>query len=163
MKPLTIIAQEIHKLQTKKPCVIVAIDGRSGSGKSSFAKKLQEFLPESRIVHLDEFDLYEGSPNIQRLIEKVISPLITNSKKAEIVILEGVFALREKLLAYYDYKIWVDCPKEIGFERGLKRDIALNGIDNSDRWRDYWLPKEEEYIASENPHAKADVVVDGNM
>src|SRR5258708_5064699 len=135
------IVEKINDIAQKKKTVLIAIDGRSGSGKSSLAAKLQDKLRSVKIYHLDEFDLYED--NTQKVIDNLIKPIQSADKK-EIIVLEGIFALRHELEGYYDYKIWVECPTEIGFQRGLQRDINLNAIDNSKKWTTYWLPKEKE-------------------
>jgi len=117
-------------------------------------------LKNSKVIHLDEFDMYEEE-NVQRVVDEVIKPLKLTDK-SQIVILDGVFSLHSKLEPYYDYKIWIDCPVMVGYKRGLKRDIDYNGIDNSDKWEGYWLPKEEAYIRKEEPREKADCVIDGS-
>ena len=150
------IVEKIKDLAVKSNTVVVAIDGRSGSGKSSLAQKLLEQLPGSKVVHLDVFDLYERESNIQKVVDEVLK-----QSGDGITIVEGIFALSQKLTPYYDLKIWIECPKEVGFKRGLQRDIDLNGVDNSEKWLNYWLPKEDAYIASENPRLKAELVVNG--
>jgi len=77
--------------------------------------------------------------------------------------LDGIFALNSDLESYYNYKIWVECPPRIGHKRGVARDAKLSGVDSSDRWLNYWMPKEEEYIKSEKPQKKADYIVDGTI
>lgn len=150
------IIEKINQLRNSKTNVVVAIDGGSGSGKSSLAEGISKQMENSQIVHLDEFDLYQGTTAIDRVITEIFE-----SNRNELLIVEGIFALDKKLLPYYDLKIWVDCPREVGLERGLKRDLALNGIDNSERWLNYWLPKEDEYIKNQNPSEVADIIVDG--
>ena|SRR3989344_2469844 len=152
--------RKISEISKDKKTVFVAIDGRSGSGKTSVAKEIASKLNNVELIHLDAFDMYRGKSSSEAVINQIIE---SNLKKSErrTVILEGIFSLNNLLLPYYDYRIWVDCPREVGFERGLKRDIELNGIDNSEKWKTYWLPKEDKYIKDEQPEKKADVVIDG--
>lgn len=155
------IIDEISKKPNGAKTYLIAIDGRSGSGKSYLAKKLSEVIPNVTIISLDEFDLYEGDLNIQKVINEVIEP-IKHEQGNKITLLEGIFSLNSKLESYYDLKIWVECTAETGYKRGLQRDKELNGIDNSDKWINYWLPKEEEYIQTEKPQKKADFIIDGS-
>lgn len=147
----------------KKGTFLIAIDGRSGSGKSVLADAIKEHISNISIVHLDTYDLYDGKLSIQRVIHEVLEPLKKADAERRMVIVEGIFALTSELIPFYDYKIWVECPEKVGFARGLKRDMNLNGIDNSEKWINYWLPKEREYIENERPEKKADYVVDSTI
>ena len=155
------IIDEIRKNPKGEKTYLIAIDGRSGPGKSFLANKLKEVIPNVTIVSLDEFDLYEGEISIQKVINRVINPL-KRDQGHNIVIIEGIFSLNSKLESHYDLKIWVDCPAQIGYKRGLQRDKDLNGIDNSEKWVNYWLPKEEKYIQTEKPQKRADYIIDGS-
>ena len=152
------IVADIIKLDEANKRVIIAIDGRSGSGKTFFAESLPSKLPNARVVHLDQFDMYKGDPSIQMVIDEVIKPF-KSSKDNQILILDGIFSLSSKFDQYTDYKIWIEYPADLGYKRGLERDRALNGIDNSDKWINYWLPKEEEYVTNENPQKKANHII----
>ena len=63
-----------------------------------------------------------------------------------------------KLLNYYDYKIWVDCPLETRLKRAKERD----GGETMDKWLKEWIPAEDNYIKSEKPYLSADMVIDGS-
>lgn len=103
--------------------------------------------------------MYEGNHSVQRVIHELLEP-IREKGGDHVFIVEGVFALISELLPFYDYKIWVEYPEKMGFERGLQRDIKLNDIDNSEKWLNHWLPKEQEYINKEEPQKKADYIID---
>jgi uridine kinase len=133
---------------------LIGIDGRSGSGKTYLAEQIKNAFTKTEIISLDVFDMYKDWSGNEKIISEIL-----NINKNGIFIFEGVFALNSKLESYYHCKIWVECPAEIGYERGLKRDINLNGIDNSDQWKNYWMPKEQEYINKEKPQNKADLIV----
>lgn len=145
-------------MRDDKKC-IVAIDGRSGSGKTTVASEIVSKVPNSMVIHTDEFDLYQGASSIDRLIKEVIIPQKTSQSSSNLLILEGIFSHDAKLQQYLNYKIWVDIDRDVGFKRGLARDIALNGHDNREKWLKYWLPLEDKYIAEQNPQTEADVVI----
>lgn len=176
---LRLIIKNIKQKQRKNTTVLVGIDGRSGSGKSSLAEELNKRFADGQIIHLDVFGMYEGAISSKIVINELFLPLKNNRKATfkgyekgyeneffsikpgGIIIVEGIFALNADLILYYDYKIWVECPATLGYERGAARDIKLSGIDNSERWLSYWMPKEEEYIKTQQPQHKADYIVDG--
>jgi uridine kinase len=47
-----------------------------------------------------------------------------------IVVVEGVYSIRKELVNLYDYKVFVDCSREICLDRGIKRD----GETSRDMW-----------------------------
>ena len=70
----------------RQPAVLVALDGRCGSGKTTLAAQLTERFPQSITVHTDDFYLppsrrvtgWESIPcanmDIQRLRDEVVAP-----------------------------------------------------------------------------------------
>lgn len=74
--------QVLELVESGTPTPIVLIDGRTGSGKTSFASALQNRLFQKgesapRVIHMD--DLYEGWDGLQAgvdyLIRQILSPL----------------------------------------------------------------------------------------
>lgn len=178
------IAEIVHKIQNlKKPnkTLLVAIDGRGGSGKSTLANNLKQKLENVTIVHLDDFAYPMGGADRQRLLDQVILPLKENklaryqkrdfeTKKLttwhEIqpggtVIIEGVITLHDLLEKYYDFKIWIEVPAEVGFQRGLERDRNVYKVDTEKDWKEKWMPEEDKAIAEQKPQEKADYTFDG--
>ncbi|MDP5274228.1 uridine kinase family protein [Chengkuizengella axinellae] len=75
----------------------------------------------------------------------------------ELVVIEGCYSLIKELETYYDFKIWIETPKDLRLSRGIERD----GEEKRHLWEDLWMPAEELYIKSQNPTDKADLVIDG--
>lgn len=73
------------------------------------------------------------------------------------VIIEGIYSIRKELANKYDYKIWVDCPRDIRLSRGLKRD----GEEARDIWENNWMVSEDIYVKEHKPYEIADLVVNG--
>jgi uridine kinase len=157
---------------------IVAIDGCGGAGKSTLARTLAAALDAAAIVPTDDFaswdDQFEWWP---RLLEQIIVPL----RRGEIaryqrfdwgtrqlaewielphnparVILEGVAAMRREFEPYLAYRIWVDTPRDVRLRRGVERD----GEALRSQW-DRWMAAEADYVASDRPMDRADVIVPG--
>lgn len=74
-----------------------------------------------------------------------------------LVVVEGCYALHEKLRGYYDIKVFVDCPRDLRLTRGLERD----GEGARSFWLE-WMAAEDRYLALQQPHAAADFVLDGS-
>lgn len=74
-----------------------------------------------------------------------------------IVIVEGVYSSSLTLASFFDFSVWVECPRNVRLARGLARD----GEAARARWEDDWMPGEDQYIASERPHERAALVCDG--
>lgn len=172
------IVSKINAINKKGGTILVAIDGRGGSGKSTLANKLKEKLSNVFIIHLDDF----AYPNTdrERLLKEVIFPLEQNKsakyqrfdwgtkqlaewheiQPGGIVIIEGVSTLHDTLYNHFDFKIWIECPAEIGYKRGLERDLNVYKVDTKDEWLNEWMPEEKKYIEDQNPKSKADYIID---
>jgi uridine kinase len=179
MSQLDDLVKNITSLSRKHQTLLIAIDGRGGSGKSTLANRLKEKLPKVDIVHLDDF----AYPNTdrQRLLDQVIIPLESNNpanyqrfdwgskklaewheiKPGGIVFIEGVSTLHDILYKHFDYKIWIECPPEIGFQRGLDRDMNVYKVDTKDDWINKWMPEEKKYVEEHKPQEKANYIIDG--
>jgi uridine kinase len=74
-----------------------------------------------------------------------------------IVVVEGVYSFSLALAPFFDFSVWVECPRSLRLARGLARD----GDDARARWEGDWMPGEDLYIAEERPHERAALVCDG--
>lgn len=170
---IKIFAELPRKFQT----LLIGIDGYGGSGKSTFARKIQNTLPDTQIVHMDDF--YDGNHIIwQRVGKEILEPLSRNEnvkyqiyewhkkkldewrevKVGGIVVVEGILSLKTEIADFYDYKIWISCPREIRLERGIKRD----GEKWRDIWVNQWMPREDHYVLHEFPDKRADLILYGS-
>lgn len=74
-----------------------------------------------------------------------------------IVIVEGVYSIREELANKYDYTVWVECPRETRLSRGLERD----GKEALEMWENNWMISEDIYVKEHKPHERADIIFNG--
>ncbi len=178
MKIIDTLLQTIASLPRTHLTLLLAIDGRGGSGKSTLADTLTQSLPNASVVHLDDFAVLPGGADRDRLLRQVITPLEQDraaryqrfdwptQQLAEwhaiapggIVVVEGLGTLHDLLYQHYDYRIWVECPPEVGFQRGLHRDKYVYGVDTTDKWIKLWMPEEEKYIDEQHPQTRADFI-----
>ena len=68
-----------------------------------------------------------------------------------ILIIEGRYACVKALTTFYDFRIWVDSPRQL-------RDDRLAGSGEDGAWR----AAEEAYVATQDPAAAAHLRVDGS-
>lgn len=165
----------------------IAIDGHGGSGKSTLAKQLAKQF-NAQVIHTDDFAGWDNPENWWPLvIECVFEPIkngattlsyprskwwethnpepVVNQPVTNIMILEGVSALRKEFRPYISFGIFVDTPLEVCLQRGLERDRGQD--DKSDdeikRMWEQWYVKEEVYVARDNPKEFADLVLNGTQ
>ncbi|WP_246036439.1 aminodeoxychorismate synthase component I [Sinomonas susongensis] len=158
---------------------VIAVDGRSGAGKTSLAVELAAALREHRtvaLVHLE--DLYPGWDGLARGIERcaadVLAPLRRGeparwrawdwlagaegeervTEPAEIVVLEGVGAGAKQLRGVGDAVVWVEAPAGERRRRALERD----GETYAPHW-ERWAAQEDAWLAADDVAAAAAVTV----
>jgi uridine kinase len=156
---------------------VIAIDGRSGSGKTSLAARLRSGLP-APVVTLE--DLYGGWDGLERgidlLVSEVLEPLAAGLaarvpkydwvagawatpwvlEPPEVLIVEGVGAGARRAAAYASLLIWVEAAESVRKQRALDRDGPAFGP----HW-DMWAAQEDAVLVRERTAERADIVIDG--
>ena len=174
------LLKKVKNIQRKHKTLLIGIDGVGGAGKTTLAEYLKENLAGVSIVQLDDFYSPElNRANRNQVLEQVLLPLENNAeakyqifdwrsnaltdwhtiKSGGIVIIEGVSALHSDFAEKYDFRIWISCSPEVGFSRGIERDKIRDNVDNTDKWRNIWMPQEKEYIESQQPQLRADYIL----
>jgi uridine kinase len=74
-----------------------------------------------------------------------------------VVIVEGVYSSRRELADLYDFRVWVECSRDLRLSRGLARD----GEGARRRWENDWMPSEDRYIREHRPQDYADAIING--
>ncbi|MCP8616304.1 kinase [Salirhabdus salicampi] len=76
-----------------------------------------------------------------------------------IVMIEGIFLQRKEWREYFDFVIYVDCPRKVKYKRVLQRDSYIGDYKKRLKKykRRYW-PGEQHYVNLENPMEKANIV-----
>jgi hypothetical protein len=167
------LAQDIRKLETP---TVIAVDGRSASGKTTFAKRLSSVL-NTPLVHTDDLAWHHSFFDWWPLmLEQIIVPFRAGQAidwkpeawtaqgrtgsiqvpQSSILILEGVSVTRQELSEHIDLPIWVETDPQVAEARGLERD----GPDGRDFWFE-WQASEKPFLERDQPWTRAKIIVDG--
>ncbi|HRO29267.1 chorismate-binding protein [Citricoccus sp.] len=160
--------------------LLLAVDGRSGAGKTSLALELAALLRphlDVEVFHLDS--IYPGWDGLAAALEtyaaEVVIPLSAgrtaywswwdweggrpgragSTRPVDVVILEGVGAGTGAARAALDALVWVELPAADRKDRALGRD----GRTFAPHW-DRWAAQEDAYLALEDPASQAGITVD---
>ncbi|WP_030579403.1 hypothetical protein [Streptomyces anulatus] len=77
-----------------------------------------------------------------------------------VLIVDGVFAFRPEIDAYWDFRVWMDVDAELSVSRGAERDRNWAGSDAEAIHRDRYLVAERLYLDEVDPLPRMDAVVD---
>jgi uridine kinase len=161
----------------------VAVDGRAGSGKTTFAARLSAALRVAGAsvaeVHTD--DLLAGWTDIEtywpRLEEWILEPLRAARAGAyrrydwlagrfvdewtplpvpDVLVVEGVASARGIARPELTLSVCVLADRDLRLERGIARD----GEGLRAQWLE-WLADEDNHYATEQTEERADLLVDG--
>jgi hypothetical protein len=164
-----ILAQDPRRGSTR----VVAVDGGSAAGKSTFAGRLASAM-RVPVLHTDDVAWWESFFGWwPLLIDGILEPLARGEDvrfrppawdrrgrpgaievhAGPAVVVEGVGASRQELAAYLDRAIWVDTDRQLALDRGMQREGEDLGF-----WRE-WELAEEEHLARDRPWERADLLV----
>ena len=159
---------------------IVALDGRSSSGKTTLARRLEGAIPGAVTVHTDDIAWWHSCFGWAELLAYgVLEPLwrgqavayrppaweerdrpgaIEVASDASMVIVEGVGAGRRETAHLLDAVVWVQSDLGVIERRNAAR-VAAGETDADGVAR--WMQEEFPFVADQRPWERAFVVVGG--
>jgi hypothetical protein len=183
---LTVVIEALTPLGTAGPgtdCpVILAVDGRSNSGKTTLAARIGEAVAGSAVVHTD--DIAWGHSRFgwaDLLIDGILTPLRQGGAVAfrpprwadrgregripvpagcPLLVVEGVGAGRKEAAHLIDALIWVQSDEG----EAERRNLALVGQPGKSPtiWHaQEWMAEERPFVAADRAWERADIVVSG--
>jgi len=179
LPPVEQVALVVEAARAARPAlgstVVVAVDGRSGSGKTVLGTAVAAALA-CPVVHLDE--IYPGWDGLEAGIELatdlVLDPLARGERAAyprwdwmrsrpgrtiEVpaarhLVLEGCGALVPPAARHAAVRVWVEAPTPVRKQRALSRD----GEAYAPHW-DRWAAQEDAVYAGSRPWERADLLL----
>jgi uridine kinase len=174
-------AKVLEQIDKGQPTPIVLIDGRSGSGKTSFAKELQNRLflageSAPRVIHMD--DLYSGWQGLQAgsdYLTRLILGMLKAGRTASWqefdwatgersgawrefeggtpLIVEGCGSLTGASVEFAHLTIWLEADAAVRKQRWDAREPEAHS-----KFWPIWAAQEEEFYAREKSPQLADLV-----
>jgi uridine kinase len=174
-----ISSQVLELIDRGNQTPIVLIDGRAGSGKSTFAENLQQQLfrdgeSAPRVIHMD--NIFEGWDGLalgsDYMVRFILQPLarqetaswqdwswVKNQRSSwrefsggTPLIVEGCGSLTERSKEHADISIWLEASEETRRERWIQRERHLEKFD-------FWAAQELDFYAREKSQSLADLVI----
>ena len=174
-----ISSQVLELIDRGNQTPIVLIDGKAGSGKSTFAESLQQQLfrdgeSAPRVIHMD--NIFEGWDGLalgsDYMVRFILQPLarretaswqdwswVKNQRSSwrefsggTPLIVEGCGSLTERSKEHADISIWLEASEETRRERWIQRERHLEKFD-------FWAAQELDFYAREKSQSLADLVI----
>jgi hypothetical protein len=162
---------------------VIAVDGRSASGKTTLAERIAGTAPHSTVVHTDDIAWYQAIMDWAYLLAGgVLEPLLRGEPvsfrppaweprgrpgaievpaSCKLLVVEGVGCGRADLAHLYDAIIWLQSDVVSAKTRGVERD-ELRGDDKDilGFW-DRWEAEEAPFFENDKPWSRAHAIVAG--
>lgn len=165
---------------------VVAVDGRSASGKSTLASRLHRAVPRSAVVHTDDLAWHEPLYAWGDLLaDGVLRPLREGRALAyrppqwdvrgregaievpaglDLVVVEGTGASHREHAGLVDATVWVQADLAEAERRGIARDVAdgvNGGPEEATAFWHAWMAEELRFFERQRTWERADAVVHG--
>ena len=160
--------------------VLVAVNGPSSSGKSSFSERLAAALPRAAVVHTDDLAWHHGVLSWDGLLVAHVLPPVRAGRAVRYrppaweqrdrpgavevpaglthLLVEGVGVGRASLHDEFDVRLWVQTPRAV---RQARDEVRVAAGEISPAGYAGWMAEEEAHLESDRPWERADAVVDG--
>ncbi len=161
---------------------IVCIGGGAGSGKTELTRCLSDAIADTEVVALDDF--YSSDPSQApsvvhrrtgaRIVDRgdprslrwddVAAAVGLSRQRADLVVVEGVFALSERMLELAQTRVFLDTPADLCLARKLLRKVRDENQPADDVVLNYIERGRDSYLRHVLPMKQsADLVLDGRL
>lgn len=163
-------------------CVVLAVDGRSSSGKTTLVARMQATVAGAAVVHTDDIAWWHSRFGWADLLtDGILLPVrrgeqvsfrpprwaehgrggsIDVPASCPLLIIEGVGAGRREAAHLVDVLIWVQSDQREAERRSLVR-VGQPGGPRTVRDLREWMAEEEPFLSEQRPWERADLVVAG--
>ena len=96
--------------------------------------------------------------------DTIVDAPLERAERNAILLLDGVFLLRPKLRAHFDFSIFLRADFSITLARAERRDLELLGSveEVRRRYRERYIPGQQLYLREVQPERFASVIIDNN-
>jgi hypothetical protein len=183
---LTVVAATVMRAGHGKSAdhcpVVLAVDGRSSSGKTTLVARLQDVVAGSAVVHTDDIAWWHSRFGwADLLIEGILTPAhsgrpvsyrpprwderqrpgaIEVPADCPLLIIEGVGAARRESAHLTDVAIWVQADERETERRNLARVGQPGGPPTVRHLRD-WMAEEIPFLAGQRPWERVGLIACG--
>lgn len=186
-KNITVLVERIQKYKkSDNTPLLIAIDGRCGSGKTTLSTYLSLMFQHSMVIHMDDFYLPKplktttrlkipgGNVHYERFLEEILLPLtegrpfvynkyscITQEiSSTTIHDLPPLIFIEGSYALHPTLNNYYDLKifLTVDDEVQLKRITARNGLEKALDFKNIWIPLEELYFATFDPYTLCDFV-----
>jgi hypothetical protein len=162
--------------------VVIAVDGRSASGKTTLTARLQGAVPGSAVVHTDDIAWSHSRFGwADLLVDGVLRPVhrgaavsfrppawVARGREGSIevpagcplLLVEGVGCGRREVASLIDALVWVQSDEQQARERDLGRVGTPGGAATVQFMHD-WMAEEIPFVAADRAWERADLIVCG--
>lgn len=177
------IADFLDMLLPERPAgqpVVVAIDGRSSSGKTTLAQRMASVTQRAAVVHTDDVAWWHSRfDRVELLLDGIIEPFqagrqvifrppawkergrdgaINISLETSVLIVEGVGSSRRESAGWFDASVWLQADEKVIAERNAARiasgETTSAGVAG-------WMSEEIAFLAADRPWQRATKIVAG--
>jgi uridine kinase len=87
--------------------------------------------------------------------------VVVDAPDDAVLVVDGVFGMRPEYDDYWDARIWLNADSAVALDRGIARDVELEGYDEAVRLHTTRFSVGEQlYVDEVRPKDKADIIVD---
>ena len=159
---------------------MVAIDGRSSSGKTTLAQRMASVTPSVSVVHTDDVASWHSRFNwAELLFDGIIEPFHAGRQvvfrppawkergregaiyvhpDTSVLIVEGVGCSRRESARWFDASVWVQADEKVIAKRNAARiasgETTSAGVAG-------WMSEELPFLAADKPWERATKIVAG--
>lgn len=159
---------------------VVAIDGRSSSGKTTLAHRMAGVTPRAAVVHTDDVAWWHSRFDwVDLLLDGIIEPFQTGQQvvfrppawkergregainvppESSVLIVEGVGCSGLEVARWLDASVWVQADEKVLAKRNAAR-IATG--ETTSAGLAGWMSEEWPFLAADRPWERASEIVAG--
>ena len=160
--------------------VVIAIDGRSSSGKTTLAQRMASVTQRAAVVHTDDLAWWHSRFDwVELLLDGIIEPFLAGRQvmfrppawkergrqgaidvypETPVLIIEGVGSSRGEIAGWIDASVWVQADEAIIARRNAARiasgETTSAGVAG-------WMSEELPFLGADRPWQRATKIVAG--